>query len=79
MTIIGKGTWRRPVLPSVRALGMALKAVLAAVTVESIIQITQFANALVPTCAELALERRLETQGPSSMACHALLNWGPAW
>ncbi|WP_429160674.1 tape measure protein [Aeromonas media] len=40
----------------VRALGMALKAVLAAVTVESIIQITQFANALRQLVqAELAL------------------------
>lgn len=45
----------------VRALGMALKAVLAAVTVESIIQITQFANALRQLVqAELALR---EAQG----------------
>ncbi|MND58714.1 hypothetical protein D3C80_498830 [compost metagenome] len=45
----------------VRALGMALKAVLAAVTVESIIQITQFANALRQWVqAEMALR---EAQG----------------
>ncbi|WP_461601848.1 tape measure protein [Aeromonas rivipollensis] len=45
----------------VRTLGMALKAVLAAVTVESIIQITQFANALRQLVqAELALR---EAQG----------------
>ncbi|WP_393936412.1 tape measure protein [Aeromonas rivipollensis] len=45
----------------VQALGMALKAVLAAVTVESIIQITQFANALRQLVqAELALR---EAQG----------------
>lgn len=45
----------------VRALGMALKAVLAAVTVESIIQITQFANALRQLVqAEMALR---EAQG----------------
>lgn len=51
----------------VRALGMALKAVLAAVTVESIIQITQFANALRQLVqAELALReaqaQRSQTQ-----------------
>ncbi|MFQ2769104.1 tape measure protein [Aeromonas caviae] len=51
----------------VRALGMAIRAVLAAVTVESIIQITQFANALRQLVqAELALReaqvQRSQTQ-----------------
>ncbi|MBL0653322.1 tape measure protein [Aeromonas caviae] len=51
----------------VRALGMAIRAVLAAVTVESIIQITQFANALRQWVqAELALReaqaQRSQTQ-----------------